>query len=394
MALKGAPLLAVTVSATVYTIVQGLSYPLLALILQQAGAREWEIGINAAMVPLGMVSAGAGAPPLVRLLGARVVGMSSFGLAAICLLAIKAVEGDPALWMPLRFVMGFALACIFVVTDTWVNQLTPDAARGTVLGLYSAMLSVGFAIGPGILVVAGTDGWVPFLVGAGCTLAALVPLMIVRKELPDAAGATRGASGRRFLALAPVLLLSVGIVALCEQAVMSLLPVWAISQDFGVGTASTMLVVMSVGSIALTFPVGWLADRVSRRLLTIGCAAVTAGCAFLLSLVGGWWAGALWPLLFFFGGAYYAIYVLGLVRLGERYSGQMLVAGTAAFGAAWGIGGVVGPPLAGGVMTQVGPSGLPLTLAALFALLMVVDAAPRLPVRGKGAASSAKRGRV
>lgn len=62
---------------------------------------------------------------------------------------------------------------------------------------------------------------------------------------------------------------------------------------------------------------------------------------------------------------------------------QMLVAGTAAFGAAWGLGGIVGPPLVGGVMTRVGPSGLPFTLAIVFTVLVVVNAAPRMSSRNK-----------
>jgi MFS family permease len=380
-ALPRRTLFAVAISEMVYTIVQGLSYPLLALLLAQTSAREWEIGINAAMVPLGMVAAGAGAPPLVRAIGARAVGMSSFGFAAFCLIAIKVVDQDPLLWMPLRFVMGFALACIFVVTDTWINELTSDESRGRVLGLYSVMLSVGFAIGPGILAVVGSNGWTPFIAGAGCSLAALVPLLVVWDNLPEITVKAERRSGRSFLTLAPLLLLGVGVVALSEQATMSLLPVWALAQGFDTRTASIMLVVMSVGSIALTFPIGWLADRVSRRLLTTCCAAVTAGCASLLSLVGGVNV-ALWPILFVFGGAYYAIYVLSLIRLGERFSGQLLVAGTAAFGAAWGLGGIVGPPLVGGMMTRLGPLGLPIALTALFGTLVIVNVAPRIPDRG------------
>ncbi len=108
---------------------------------------------------------------------------------------------------------------------------------------------------------------------------------------------------------------------------------------------------------------------------------MTAGCASLLSLVGGVNV-ALWPILFVFGGAYYAIYVLSLIRLGERFSGQLLVAGTAAFGAAWGLGGIVGPPLVGGMMTRLGPLGLPIALTALFGTLVIVNVAPRIPDRG------------
>jgi MFS family permease len=378
--------LAVAASATVYTIVQGLSYPLLALILEQSGAKELEIGVSAAMVPAGMMAAGAGAPRLVRLAGAGGVAAASFCVAAACLLALKAVEQDPALWLPLRFLMGFALACIFTVTDAWVNELTPDESRGRVLGVYSAMLSVGFAIGPGILAVVGTRGWTPFVVGAAFTLAALLPLRLVRKSLPEPGGGEGGASGWSFASVAPALLVGVGVVAFCEQAAMSLLPVWAIAHDSSPREASIMLVVMSIGSIALSVAVGWLADRLPRRLLVAGCAATTAGCAVAISFVETTEAALLWPVLFFFGGAYYAIYVLSLVRLGQHFSGQMLVAGAAAFGAAWGLGGVVGPSLTGAVMSQIGPPGLPLTLAALFCVIVVVNLLPAGKGRRKPAA--------
>lgn len=239
------------------------------------------------------------------------------------------------------------------------------------------MLSVGFAIGPGILAIVGGNGWSPFVVGSACTLAALVPLLIVRKSLPDTTVNAEHTSSRSFLPLAPLLLIGVGVVALSEQATMSLLPVWALAQGFDARSASVMLVVMSVGSIALTFPIGWLADRVSRRRLTAWCAVATSACAGLLVLIGDVNI-ALWPTLFIFGGMYYAIYVLSLIRLGKRFSGQLLVSGTAAFGAAWGIGGIVGPPLVGGVMTQLGPSGLPVTLAALFGSFVIVNVAWRV----------------
>lgn len=366
-ALPGRVLLAVALSATVYTIVQGLSYPLLALLLEEAGASPLAIGVNAAMVPVGMVVAGAGAPPLVRTLGARRSGLSSLAVAAACLVAIKVLEHEPLLWMPLRFVMGFALATVFVVTDTWMNELTTDAARGRVIGLYSALLSLGFVLGPGVLVVAGTAGWTPFVVGAGCTLAAIAPLLLVYGRLPDG---TRygGASGWSFLRHAPLLLTGVGVVAFAEQGAMSLLPVWALAHGFASSGASMMLVVMSTGSMVLMLPIGWLADRMSRRVLIAGCSALSGACALLLIVASGS-AVLLWPLLFVFGGAYYGIYVLSLVRLGQRFSGQLLVGGTAAFGAFWGLGGIVGPPASGAAMNLLGHSGLPVALATLFAAL-------------------------
>jgi MFS family permease len=58
-----------------------------------------------------------------------------------------------------------------------------------------------------------------------------------------------------------------------------------------------------------------------------------------------------------------------MVDLGARFSGALLLAGNSAFGVMWGIGGIIGPSVAGVTMDQLGPEGLPLTLGVLFGVL-------------------------
>jgi hypothetical protein len=79
-----------------------------------------------------------------------------------------------------------------------------------------------------------------------------------------------------------------------------------------------------------------------------------------------------WVVVFIWGGAYYAIYTLSLVRLGERFRGAALVAGNAAFAAMWGAGGLVGTPVIGAAMQAWGPVGLSVVLTGLFILLAAV----------------------
>ncbi len=88
----------------------------------------------------------------------------------------------------------------------------------------------------------------------------------------------------------------------------------------------------------------------------------------------------LWPLLFFWGAAAFGIYTMAMSELGDRFTGSRLLAGSAAFAAMWGVGGIIGPPLTGQVMQSFGPEGLPLTLASIFGALAIFAAARR--VRG------------
>jgi MFS family permease len=362
------PIAAVAAGATLFTAVQGLSYPLLAVVLYRRGAAEAFIGFNTAMMPLGMILAAPVATTMMRRVGGFALAVASICGAVLCLLLIGAIE-NPWMWMPLRLFQGLSLACLFVVTDTWVNQLAPAHARGRVLGFYSMLTSVGFAIGPAILLIVGTQGWAPFLAGSACGLLSLLPLIASRAEFPPRDGEP-GQSILAFLPLAPVLLAGAAAAALADQAAMSMLPIFTLRSGMDVSGSNVTLIVMVAGSIGLQYPMGWLADRVPRRVLYLGCALATAAGAALMPIA----IHAplfFWLVIFIWGGAYYAIYTLSLVQLGERFRGTALVTGNAAFAAMWGAGGLVGTPTIGAAMQFWGPNGLSIVLASLFVLLAI-----------------------
>jgi MFS family permease len=363
------PLLAVMASATVYTVVQGLTYPLLALLLNERAVPEWLVGVNAAMMPLGMVVAAWAAPRIVARIGLYATGTLSLVIVSACVLAIGIVDSFWP-WIPLRFLTGFLLSCIFVVTDTWVNELVEDRFRGRVIGFYSMLLSIGFAVGPAILTVLGSAGFLPFIIGAVLPLVATVPLVLARRRLTSNVTSELPASVLSFLWRAPTILACVVAAAFADQAAMSLLPIYALREGYEVGAASFSLTMMIVGSIALMYPIGWLADRYSRIKVVLACTSATTVLSALFPLaVGIEWL--FFAVIFAWGGIYYAIYSLGLVRLGQQFSGADLVAGNAACGAMWGVGGILGTPLAGAAMGWFGPSGFPLSMVVAFGVLSI-----------------------
>ena len=60
---------------------------------------------------------------------------------------------------------------------------------------------------------------------------------------------------------------------------------------------------------------------------------------------------------------------LALTELGDRFTGELLLAGNAAFALMWGVGGLFGGPLGGGAMDLFGPHGLPAVMALAYAVL-------------------------
>jgi len=362
-------LLAVIATVSVFAIGTGLSYPLLTLVLDRQGYDPVMIGANAAMMPVGLCLLSPLLPGLAERIGMAPLGVAcSVGTAVLfaALLLVPHIEA----WFVIRFLMGGTIAGAFVISETWINQLATPESRGRLIGLYATVVAGGFALGPAILAVIGPDGALPFLIMIGLSLASAGVILALRGRTPRLER-EEGASILNFLRAAPVLVLGTAAVALFEQGSLSLLPLYFLEFGMTERLAAAALTAMIAGNIALQLPMGWLADKIGSRTVLLMCAGVGAVGAALLPLVagGGW---PLWALLLVWGAGAYGVYTSALIELGHRFSGTMLVAGNAAFGLAWGVGGLIGPSAGGALMDLSGPHGLPLFLAAVYAVVLAV----------------------
>lgn len=368
---SGAPLdrfaIAIVVAvAAAYGLALGLTYPLLAIILEGQGVSATLIGLNTAMTPLGIVLSAPFIPALARRFGA-------LRLAIICAIASAALFAAIGAWhnlwwwFPLRLLLGAAVDSLYVISETWLLQLAGSKHRGKLIGLYSTMLAGGFTVGPFVLAVAGSEGWLAFAIGILVMLATAAGLLALRGRVPHW-DQQSPAQVLGFMRLAPMLLLTIGVIALYDQVALSLLPVYLLDGGMSEALTATALGVFVIGNVLLQYPIGWLSDRLSRRRVAYAClACVLLSCAALPITIG---TAAMWPVLFVFGSTGFGIYTVTLAELGDRFEGEMLLAGNAAFALMWGVGGIVGPPVTGGVMDLIGGHGLPLTLFIAFTLLL------------------------
>jgi MFS family permease len=359
-----AALAGVIATVSVFAIAQGLSYPLLSFILERQGTSSALIGLSAAMTPSGMIASAPLIPSLARRFGAGATALTCAGLAA-ALLALIGWTQDLLAWFPLRFLLGAAVSPLYVLSEVWVIALAPPCRRGRVMGIYTAIIAGGFAAGPLSLIVVGSHGWPPFLVGITAFMLCGMCLVSVLPRLPAVDDGGAEASVRGFLPHAPVLLLAVIVAAAFEQGALSLLPIYGLGHGLDEASMSALLTVLIAGNIALQVPLGLAADRLAPRSLLIACSVGTAlGCLMLPLMIA---TTLQWPLVFVWGALSYGIYTVALVDLAHRFSGSMLVAGNSAFALTWGLGGLAGPPATGAVMDAIGVQGMPITLG-LFCL--------------------------
>ena len=370
-----AGLAGVTATVSIFALAQGLSYPLLSFILERQGVSPGLIGLSAAMTPIGFIVSSLFIPAAARLWGAGRVALSCAAMSALVLALIGWTQ-DLAWWFLLRFLIGLSTNPLYVLSEVWIIALATGPKRGRIMGLYTSIISGGFAAGPLCLLAVGAEGWPPFLVGIVAFVVCGLCLAAVLDRLPRVEESGGSASVLGIVPLAWLLLAVVVVAAGFEQAMLALMPVYGAARGLAEANVSALLVALIVGNIALQPLLGMLAERLTARRVLVGCGLVSAvGCALLPHAIG---TAAVWPLMVVIGAASYGIYTMALIELGERFSGAMLVAGNAAFALAWGIGGIMMTPAIGQVMGVAGAGGLPLSLAAIcLALALAVAVARR-----------------
>ena len=361
-----------------------LILPTLTLNLEMRGEKSAVIGALGALLGLATLAAAVSAPPLVRRWGAKRMLCGCLLTVAVCDVIYKPFADSTLAWFALYSVAAFGVGLAFILSEAIIASFARAAQRGLILGMYVTGFSVGFAVGPIILTFTGVEGWAPFLIGAGLTVAAAAAVAIAPIE-KQATPSPTGVGFWRMFPEAPLPFVCAFAVGAAEMSVYDLLPVYARKIGFSVAAAVFLLTVFSLGTMMTQAATGALSDKFGyRRTLAAATFSGALGAAAIPWLLfgsvewgGGWseaevnWARM--ALLGLWGGSLMAIYPLGLAEAAREFPPPRLVSANSLFGFGYGAGALFGPLLTGMAM-DAHPDGIApmLTLFAALPLLVIV----------------------
>lgn len=358
----------------VYGLTVGFFYPLISLKLELRGISPTLIGVMGALPFFASIIVSPFVPLIMRRF--KVVRLVFISICSdLIFILLMILFDDINVWFACRFMMGVAGSVLFVVSETWINEIAEDHYRGRVLALYTLVFSATLGLSPLLIVFMGAEGNLPFIVAAIAIALAAIPLYWARDSEPDFSGG-KVSHVLKFILLAPTLVAASALMAFDEAALITLLPVYSLRHGLTESTAALMLTVLAFGSMAIQPIVGRLADSMNRYMLLYISAILVLAGALLLPLIIKTDI-LLWIVLFFWGGAIAAIYTVALTIMGARFRGAQLAAGNAAFGLMWGVAGTIAPGTAGYGMTVWGPNGFVGVLvvsAVAFLILAAVRA--------------------
>lgn len=361
---------AVILTAMMFGLTYSLSSALIALDLAARGLGETLIGANVAMHAVGVLGTALVLPRIVARFGARRLVVGALILAAMVLMAFPALP-FVWLWFPLRIILGVASEILFVLSETWTNSLSSEATRARAMAAYTAAISVGFALGPIILSVLGSTGFLPYAVGAAIALAGALLVASPRVTAPEFDEPSL-ASPLHYIRIAPVAMAATMLNAAIEVAGLSFLALYAVRLGWAEADATRLMSVMMIGAILLQLPIGWAGDKMNREKLAAGLALVSALGALAWPFALGSEI-ATYALLFIWGGTFVGIYTMMLTIVGSRFQGAELVGIYATMGLVWGAGALAGPVAAGLSMdiARHGLAGFGALACGLFFLFAV-----------------------
>lgn len=351
---------AVSAAVVIVGLALGLTLPLVSFRLESWGYGSFAIGVMAAMPAIGV------------LLGARITGHLAgwFGtpqtlrlclLASAASVALLSVMPSYPLWLLLRLLIGISLTVVFVLGESWINQLVEDRLRGRLVALYGTGFALSQLSGPLLLTVLGTDSDRGFWLSAALLVAGSV-LLLGRGGAPKVDA--HSASGRgivEFCRMSPAIAWAVVLFAAFEAMVLTLLPVYLVREGFVQQMALVMVSVVVIGDAALQLPIGWLADRVPRQTLFRCCGVVLLLSS--LSMPSLLHTPLIWVVLVLFGASAGGLYTLSLILVGQRYRDDALVRANSHIALLWGAGCLLGPLSTGAASQWVSGHALPMLMA-------------------------------
>ena len=116
----------------------GFQPPLIALVLSRAGSSSFAVGAVTAASLIAVILLGPFYPAAISRLGLKACVVAGVCCAALVLILMPAWPGV-AFWLVLRFITGCALGLSWIASEVWLNSISGDDSRGTVMGIYGTV---------------------------------------------------------------------------------------------------------------------------------------------------------------------------------------------------------------------------------------------------------------
>ena len=344
----------------------GMHFTLVGLRGGIEGFSATELAIVTSGYFLGFLSGARLTPVLIQRVGhvrvfAALGSFMSAGLIALPLLT------EPWAWTLLRVLIGFCMSGIYVAAESWLNAASTNETRGKVLSAYMLAQTLGIIGAQGLLTLGDAATSVLFIGASILVSISFAPILLSAATVP-AVEVARPMPLRGLFRSSPLGAVGIFLLGGVYATQSGMGAVFGTQIGMTADQIALFVAMLFAGALVLQFPIGWLSDRMDRRKLIFGAAALGAAACAAGSVSGG----GLWPLMavaFFAGGVTTPLYALFLAYTNDFLSAEDMPAASGGLVFTFGLGAILGPLATGWAMEGLGPFAFWLVLGATFVVI-------------------------
>ena len=299
-------------------------------------------------------------------------------LASITIL-MQSVVVNQWFWMLMRMGTGLCYAGLFIVTESWLNEISTNKTRGRLFSIYIIEIWASQTLGQFMLNLSPPSGYGLFILTSVLISLALVPLLLVRTPSPTI-NIPEKLNLMDLFKTAPLGVTGVTIAGITSGALMGLGALYGKSVGMGIGEISLFVGASYVGGMILQWPIGKLSDIQDRRVTILWVSLVGAVAAFIVPLGHNMNSQMLMMAGMFAAGAFtFPMYSLASSHMNDQLRPEQILSASSGMILLNGVGGIFGPLAAGAFMDTIQVNALFWFIAifnglvALLALYRIQD---------------------
>ena len=290
-------------------------------------------------------------------------------LLAAAMVAVGITENAPS-WALLRLVTGLCTAGLYVVAESWLNDLATNENRGRLLAVYGVVTIAFFGVGQVLLFNFDPRAVTGFAVAAIITSLAVAPVALSEAAVAPSLEEAEHISLRELARVVPTGVFSCLLVGVAHGALSGMAAVYATRVGLSPGSVGLFVALPSLGGVLLQWPISAASDDIDRRAVGFVAAMGTAGVAALLELDSPNKTMA-FVLFCVLGGFSYPLYSIAGAYTNDWIEPEHLNAAASQLVTLYGVGAVAGPFVAAGSMIAFGPRGFYWALVGLHLAVAV-----------------------
>jgi MFS family permease len=330
------------------------------------GFSTFQLSVVMSAYYLGFLGGSQIAPEMIRRVG-HVRVFAALGSLISAILVLYPLLLDWTAWSVMRVLIGFSFSVIYVTAESWLNNTASNETRGQALSAYMIVQMLGIIAAQGLLSVGDPGGFGLFIIPSVLVSLAFMPILLADTPAPTF-DQIRPMSFRQLFSISPLGCVGMLLTGGIYSAMFGMSSVWGALIGLTIGQIAAFVAAMYVGGLILQYPIGWISDRVDRRVLVVWMSGIGA-VVMLIATVFQLPFNLVLIVALLLGGTINPLYSLLIAHTNDFLGPEDMAAASAGLIFLNGFGAIFGPLITGWLMGLVGPHGFFLFIGVLFAAL-------------------------